>query len=117
MKKKLILLVLPLAINGCVVDELKTTMTIDPITHSVKWMNHKDITASGVTFYQTNNANYMHIDSISSASNVGAIGAQANLNQVTITAQGDTAVKLVGAIGTAMGQVGGSAAGAAIKTP
>lgn len=115
---KLTLLTLLIALTGCgTPDMMKTSFKTDPITGALDWENHKDTTATDVTLYRTNNTTFVHIGSITTANNPTAINAQANLNQVTITAYGDSATKLVGALGTAVGQVGGTAAGSAIKTP
>lgn len=117
-KLKLITGVLTLALlGGCATDELKTTFRIDPITGAATWINHKDITAQDVDMSYTNGASHVHIGAITSASNPTAINAQANLNQVTITAQGAAAAQLVNAISAGVGTVAGSTAGSAVKAP
>lgn len=104
-------------VTGCAPDELKTTMHINPVTGSMDWLNHKDTTATDVTIAKTNNNVLVHIGSITTANNPAAINAQANLNQVTITAYGDSGTKIANAIAGALGTTGGAAIGAAVKTP
>lgn len=120
MKNKIVLYASIIAaafLCGCAEDIMKTSFSTDPVTGAINWENHKDTTATDVTMYKTNNATYVHVGSITTANNPAAINAQANLNQVTITAYGDSATKLVNALGSAAGQLGGTAAGAAVKAP